>query len=230
MSGYREVCVEVRSFRVPKPFRAALPLAALGLLPVACALLGVTPWTTALVIAAGFALLACIRGALRANKLSALRRIADGLLRTGVRLNPHSPLLTWRAAELTSDRNRRILSRSLGRVIRELDGRTLPGPSPLNCAGARPHLGLIRRLRERLSDLDRPVEARGVVCVQDLLTDGFASPLYARERISELPGALEHCLAELDGVHGVPHGRRNGSAGAAAVDRVAATLARSRAR
>jgi hypothetical protein len=230
MSGYREVGVEVGSFRAPKPFRAALPLAALGPLPIACALLGVTPWTPALVVAAGFALLACIRGALRADELAAMRRTADGLLRTGVRRNPHSPLLAWRAAELTSDRNRKILSRSLGGVIRELEGRTLPGPSPLNAARARPHLGLIRQLRDRLANFNRPVTERGVVYVQDLLTDGFASPLYARERISDLRGALEHCLAELDGVHSAPHGRRNGSAGTAAVDRVAATLARSRAR
>jgi hypothetical protein len=211
---------------LPRPFGAALPLAALAVLPLGCAAAGLLSWIAALGVAAGLVFIAFVRGSLAAEALQALRRTADGLLRTGVEPKPQSALLAWRTGEVTSTRNRKILVHSLQGIVRELEGRSLPSAVPLNRAGSRSELGLIRRLSDRLADLDRPVSARGILAVQKLLTDGIASPLYVRERVSELRPALERCLAELDAAPTAPalHARRNGSAGKPAVARVAMSL------
>ena len=120
------------------------------------------------------------------------RRRADELLRAGT-----DEMLATRAAELTSLRNRRALARSLEATARELDGRVLPSAVPLNRAGARPHLDLIRALAARLL-APAPVSARGVLLVQELLTDGYHSPLYDRERAGDLRPALEESLSALE--------------------------------
>ena len=65
----------------------------------------------------------------------------------------------------------------------------LPSAVPLNRAGARPHVDLIRALAARLL-APAPVSARGVLLVQELLTDGYHSPLYDRERAGDLRPAL----------------------------------------
>ncbi len=125
-----------------------------------------------------------------------LRRIADAQLLGGAAPEAF-PHLHWRALELTSARNRRAAARSLRSLLAELDGRRLPGASPLNRAAARPHARLIETLADRLEDVTRPVSARGVLLVARLLADG-AGPLYARERAGELPQALAGCLRVLE--------------------------------
>jgi hypothetical protein len=187
-----------RELAIPRPTRAALPVAALGLVPLALAAGGLLPRSAGLVVAAGCVLLSLVRGSLALLDLSNLRRAADDLLRAGVRAHPQSALLSWRSAELTSDRNRKINARSLRAIARELDGRSLPSAVPLNRAGARPYAEVIRLLAGRLEDLQRAVSARGVLLVQDLLTDGIGSPLYVRARSSELRATLERCLTALD--------------------------------
>jgi hypothetical protein len=117
----------------------------------------------------------------------AQRRLADELLLAGAAAYPDS-LLGGRAHELTSERERRMLARSLERTVRELEGRVLPSAVPLNRAGA-----LARRLRA-----DEPVTARGVLLVQEFLGDGHGSPLYNRERVPDVRPALEECLAALE--------------------------------
>jgi hypothetical protein len=128
----------------------------------------------------------------RANE----RRRADELLRNGAD-EDRSPLLSARAAELTSARNRRALAHSLERTAGELEGRVLPSAVPLNRAGARPHLDLVRALAVGLRAAE-PVSARGVLLVQELLTDGYGSPLYNRERADDLRPALEQTLSALE--------------------------------
>jgi hypothetical protein len=129
-----------------------------------------------------------------------LRRRADEELLAGT---PQAafPLLAWRAAQLTSDRNRRVLARSLHATVVDLDAGLLPGASPLNRMAARPQAQLIQALADRLDDLSRPVSPRGVLLVEALLTDG-TGPLYARSRADELRAALERCLTELDAPDG----------------------------
>ncbi len=109
-----------------------------------------------------------------------------------------SALLTWREAELTSERKRKALARSLRHVVRELEGGVLPGAVPLNRFAARPHVDLIRALAERLAALERTVTAQGMLLAHDFVTDGFGSPLYARERAAELESTVQRCLAALD--------------------------------
>ena len=126
-----------------------------------------------------------------------LRNESDRLLRLGARPHAHSRLLAVRAAELTSARERRMLVGSLHGIVRELGGTTLPGASPLNRPGVRPYAERIEALSRRLGDLDRPVSARGVLLVRDLLTDGDG-PLYERNHADELPARIRDALAALD--------------------------------
>ena len=90
-----------------------------------------------------------------------------------------------------------MLAKALRGVVSELDARRLPGASPLNRSGARPHAGLIQALADRVGDLERPVSARGLLLVEDLLTDGWG-PLYARNRVGEIGASLRRCLTTLD--------------------------------
>jgi hypothetical protein len=135
-------------------------------------------------------------GLLSVRKRASERRRADELLLGGA--DPDgSTLLSTRAAELTSPRNRRGLAHSLERTARELEGRVLPSAVPLNRAGARPHVNLVRALAVRLRAAE-PISVRGVLLVQELLSDGYASPLFIRERAGDLRPALEECLSALE--------------------------------
>ena len=118
-----------------------------------------------------------------------LRRHADVILRNGARVHPDSALLTWRAAELTSARERRLTARSLRGIVKELDGNTLPSAVPLNRRGVRPYAAAIAALADRIGDRDVPVAPRGMLLVDDLLSNGD-SPLYARQNIERLPDRL----------------------------------------
>ena len=184
-------------YRIPTVFTASVALAA-GAVAIALGAVGDMSATVAITVAGGCAVLALGPVAIASHDRSAMRVRADMLLRKGFRVHPASPLLTWREAELTSERRRKALARSLTHIVRELEGRVLPGAVPLNRVAARPHVGLIRVLAERVGLLDRPVTAQGMLLVQDLVTDGFGSPLYVPERAGELESTVERCLAVLD--------------------------------
>ena len=74
-----------------------------------------------------------------------------------------------RAAELTSERERKLCARSLRAVLGELNGSKLPGATPLRSRALRPHAALIARLERRLRD-GHPVSALGMLEVNRLLT------------------------------------------------------------
>ncbi|MGZ8694354.1 MAG: hypothetical protein ACXWYS_02815 [Gaiellaceae bacterium] len=131
---------------------------------------------------------------LRAHRL---RRQADRLLRAGMGSSSDTELISWRAAELTSDHERRVLVHSLHSVQRELDGSVLPSAAPIARAGLRPHAAWLHRLELRLSNPDAPVSPRGILLVHDLLTDADG-PLYTRELAHEIPGRVRAILAALD--------------------------------
>lgn len=126
----------------------------------------------------------------------ALRETADCILRGGARVHPESALLVWRAAELTSARERRTCARSLRSIVKELDGKHLPGAVPLNRRGARPYEPVLAAIAERVGDLSQPVTPRSMVLVRDLLTDG-ESPLYCRPNVDKLPEALRRIQSAL---------------------------------
>ena len=195
-----------RELRVPRPLAAAAPIAAVALVALALAAAGAVPGADAFVVAVGCLLLAALRGLLASRDRWALRRTADARLRTGVKVHPESALLVWRAAELTCDRNRRTLSGSLKGIARELQRPSLVSAVPLNRRAVRPHLELVLALASRLAQLDRPVAPKGMVLVEELLTDGFTSPLYVGGRDADVPAALERCLSALDGEAGTTEG------------------------
>jgi hypothetical protein len=93
---------------------------------------------------------------------------------------------------------RRQLAKSLDGVVRELRGPLrLPGASPLNRVALRPYERELATLAARLGDTDRPVTARGLRLVNELVTNG-GSPLYDRARVGVLPATIDRILGALE--------------------------------
>ena len=181
------------------PGRAVVPWAGLAVAALLAPAVGL-PVRACLAAAAGAALVGAVRGGLDLRERWASRRAADAVLRTGAHVHPLSTLLTWRAGELVSARHRRTLARSLRSIVRELERptRSLTFPVPLNRREARPNVELLRSLADRLEHVGVQVMPHGVVLIEDLLSDGLHSPLYAGNRASTpLRPALEACLAAL---------------------------------
>jgi hypothetical protein len=105
------------------------------------------------------------------------RTAADTCILRGLR-SPARSTYAWRIEELTSARERRLLARSLRRLVSELSPNRLPGAIPLNRAAVRPHGARLLALAERLEALDRPVSPAGVLQVHRLLCEPDSS-LYA---------------------------------------------------
>jgi len=106
----------------------------------------------------------------------------------------------WRIEELTSRRERRLLGRSVRRIVPELSARRLPGSSPLNRFALRPFRSELITLADRLDDLGRPVSAAGILGVRRLLTEPD-SVLYARPYFDKQPREIGAELgAILDGL------------------------------
>jgi hypothetical protein len=176
--------------------RVARPLFALSLVPLVAGVAGLIPGRDGLVLGALIACAGALRAAFESHQLSRLRRRADAEL-LGAAAPRHPDLVAWRSGELGSERNRHLVARALRRLVGDLDPHRLPGASPLNRPGARPHAELILALANRIDDLERPVSARGMLQLEDLLTDGFG-PLYARDRAGELGPSLRRCLQVLE--------------------------------
>jgi hypothetical protein len=113
----------------------------------------------------------------------------------------HTALVAWRTQELTSERHRRQLARSVERTVRDLSPQLMPSAVPLNRAAVRPHADLLVQIATRLRALGRPVAPRGVLLVQDLLGSAD-SPLYLPEAAPHLRRSMLTCLDALDGT---PH-------------------------
>ena len=129
-------------------------------------------------------------------ELARRRREADAWLCTIRRCSPSSRY-AWRAEELTSRGERRLLARSLRRLVAELEGRVLPGPVPISRADLYPYASDLRVLADRLADMSRPVAPAGTVLLIRLLTEPVG-PLYDRARADELPHKVASILAALE--------------------------------
>jgi hypothetical protein len=93
---------------------------------------------------------------------------------------------------------RRQLASSLDGVVRELRGPVrLPGASPLNRVGLRPYEHELEVLAARVGDVDRPVTARGLRLVNELVSHG-GSPLYDRSRADAVPATVHAILVALE--------------------------------
>jgi hypothetical protein len=184
------------AFKAPRPAAAAAPLLTAAILGALVSLVVATPLL--LVVAAGCLMLAGLRALFAARDRALLRRQADALLSSGLRVHPQSGLVVWRSGELTAARNRTSLARSLGGFAAELERPASISPVPLNRRAVGPHLPLIHRLADRLAHLERPVSPRGMVLVEELVTNGLTSPLYLGGRAGDVRRALADCLEALE--------------------------------
>lgn len=107
-----------------------------------------------------------------------LREHADRWIERGHDDPVDSPV-AWRVQELTSERERRRLARSVEGVVKSLSGTWMPGASPVNRVALRPYATLLVAIADRLAQTEYPVSAAGVLAVRRLLTDPDG-PLYAR--------------------------------------------------
>jgi hypothetical protein len=181
---------------LPRPFRAAAPLAGLAL---AAALFDVDPrlpWLVGVLGAACFAGAAAVRAARARIELAAVRRTADRLIVLEPRSHDASELVRWRCEELTSQSARAALRREIMRTLDQLDPAKLPGASPLRRPALRANEPLLRAIAARVGG-NRPISARGILLVRGLLRDA-ASPLYAEQADLLLPRALRRVLGALE--------------------------------
>jgi hypothetical protein len=134
--------------------------------------------------------------ALRDERLR--RESADELIeRTPPHRMPSS--VRWRAAELTSRRERRRLARSLRSVLKATDGPSSVrlSPIPVNWRALRRQRRAVEELAATLADTRRPVEPRGVVLARRLAWDFAESPIYNPRRAEKLPAELARVRAAL---------------------------------
>lgn len=183
-----------QAIELPRPGRAAAPLAALALLAALLAFVPEFPPLAAAAAAIAFALAAAIRAGQQQRALAQLRSSTDRLLLRDV-ATPWSSLLAWRAGELTSVGERERLAASISRLERASSSAYLPGSTPLNRGAVRSQRELLDAIADRLLQAEH-VSARGVLLVRRLLDDS-ASPLYDRSRTPELAGELRRALSAL---------------------------------
>jgi len=126
------------------------------------------------------------------------RKLADDWLLWGATVSPSAQLLSWRANELTSRRQRTSLARALGRIEREATGAVRPGALPINESALRDHSSLLHDVADRVSDRSRPVTVIGLLLVDRLLRHPW-SPIYSVVPEDELVHNLQHALDALDG-------------------------------
>jgi hypothetical protein len=179
---------------LPRPGRAAAPLAALALVALAFEA-DQALRVAGLVAAACFALAAAVRALRARRELSIVRRAADRLILTDPRGGEVSELIQWRSHELVDPLSRAALRRELERTLRELDPGHLPSASPLRRAALRRDESLLRAIAARVGD-EQPVTARGILLVRGLLRDS-SSPLYG-EGEDPLTRTLSRVLGALD--------------------------------
>jgi hypothetical protein len=128
-----------------------------------------------------------------------LREQADHWIERGYD-DPVDSLVAWRVQELTSERERHRLSRSMRGVVKSLSGTWLPGASPVNRVALRPYATLLAATADRLAETEYAVSAAGVLEVRRMLSDPDG-PLYARPddpEAADVGGALRTMLRGLE--------------------------------
>ena len=180
---------------LPQPGRSAAPLTALALVAALLALVPEIPRLAAVAAALAFALAAAIRAAQKQHALAQLRSSIDRLLIRDAP-GPWSPLLAWRAGELTSVEKRERLAASISRLERSATSSYLPGSAPLNRGAVRSHREQLDAISDRLLQPE-PISASGVLLVHRVLHDP-AGPLYDRGRAGQLDGELRRARSALD--------------------------------
>jgi hypothetical protein len=125
--------------------------------------------------------------------LSRLRRTADDWLRSATgRFVP--PAYTWRAAQLCSPRERRVLARTLRLIARRAFDRKIGPPQYLRAV--REHRESVQLLARTLERVQEPVTAAGMLHARELISNG-ASPLWGTTKDEALGDAIATTLAIL---------------------------------
>src|SRR5260370_39619009 len=181
---------------LPRPGRAALPFAVLGLVALGFELDPRRPWIAGAIAAISFGGAASLRAFRAWRELEAVRRTVDRLIVVEPHSSETSPLVRWRTLELPAPSYRKMLYRETERILSMLDPAKLPGASPLRRPAARRSEDLLRLLAAKLAG-DQPVTARGVLLARQLLRDP-GSPLFSDESEHLLPRALKRVLGALE--------------------------------
>jgi hypothetical protein len=128
------------------------------------------------------------------QELRAARRVADRELL----LSPVPPLrYAWRAEELVAPKERRELARLLRNLVHDADPRYLPAAQVYNRRAVTASAASLLEAAARLEALDRPVAPRGILLVEQLLSDP-EGPLFDPGLPSELPAAAARAAAALE--------------------------------
>ena len=165
-------------FAPSRPLRSAALLLAPAPLPIALWAFGVLPAAAALGFGASLVLLALAQGAFGAYDLHRSRRLGDRLLRAYPGGQPISGLAAWRAAELTSARNRGDVARLVRQLRRETETCIRLGTPRVDRAAVDEALVLLRRLERRLETFTEPVSPVGMLDVLALVSSQ-PGPLHA---------------------------------------------------
>lgn len=108
-----------------------------------------------------------------------------------------SPELALRAAQLTGERNRERVVKTLRRAISEAYSPRLLRYTLVDRAAVRDAEDAINAMIARLS-YARPVRVQGMAIVERMLTNADNSPLYGSDHPDDLRELLQAALAELD--------------------------------
>ena len=128
------------------------------------------------------------------RELAAARRGADrDILRHRLPSLRHS----WRIAELVAPKNRLELARTIRTTVADAQQRYALNARPVNRRAVRNDAERLLALGDRLADIDRPVEARGVLLAQHLLSEE-SSPVYDPTRPEALPFYVDAALEALE--------------------------------
>jgi hypothetical protein len=174
-------------------------------LPVAClataALVGAAAWTMlpperwlrAAAVSVG---ILGVYELIRAHLvLHRMRRTADDWLRSATG-GFVPPAYAWRAEQLTSPRERRMLAGTLRLIERSAYERGRGRYRPLHLPAVRENRESLELLADTLETVDEPVTPAGMLRVVDLVTDG-AGPLWGATKDAPLGDAIATTLAVL---------------------------------
>jgi hypothetical protein len=184
-----------RQANVPNPLGATAPLLVLAVVALALDAAPDLPWEAGVAVSGLFVSAAAVRFTQKWIAVRRLRAIADRIiLRNGDRPTA-SPLVAWRAAELTSRRHRRSVAAAASRLARELSASSLPGAVPLNRSVVRPYRQELEALAATL-DGKQPIGASGMLLAERFLSSP-ASPLYDRAAADTLGPRLHRVITTL---------------------------------
>ncbi len=170
----------------------SLSAAALGAV-LAYSVLGLGRWLGIATVSAGiFGVYQLVRAQ---RLLFRQRRAADDWLRSAT-TGFIPPRYAWRAAQLSSPRQRRTLARTLRLIEQSAYERPVGRRRPMYLPAVRQHRESVRALARALESLDEPVTPAGMLRVLDLITDG-ASPLWGTTKDAALGNAISATLAIL---------------------------------